>query len=71
MKPYLSKFVSLIQGAYVVEIQIINNIIIAHKILHSMNLKSKSMHSMMAVKIDMSKAFYQINEEQSYKPLNF
>lgn len=56
LKPLLPKIISPMQSAFVVKRQITDNIIIAHEIIHSVR-SSKSKHTLMAIKIDMAKAF--------------
>lgn len=56
LKPLLLKIISPIQSAFVSTRQITDNIITAHEIIHTIR-SIKSKHSLMAIKIDMAKAF--------------
>lgn len=62
LKHQLTKFISPNQGANVENRKISDNTIIAHEIIHSMRIKRRRKFDkpMMAVKIDMSKAFDRI-----------
>lgn len=59
LKTVVDKFISPYQGAFLSSRQITNNVVIAHEIVHTMrNNRSKS--GLMAIKLDMSKAFDRI-----------
>ncbi|XP_026399680.1 uncharacterized protein LOC113295564 [Papaver somniferum] len=57
--PYLGLFISWSQNAFVKNMQITDNIVIAKEIFHSMN-KSKAKQGFFALKVDMSKAYDRI-----------
>ncbi|XP_026428945.1 uncharacterized protein LOC113324878 [Papaver somniferum] len=56
MKPLMDKIISPTQAAYVRRRYINDNIVMAHELIHSMK-KSKNKHGLVALKLDMSKAF--------------
>ncbi|XP_071903090.1 uncharacterized protein [Coffea arabica] len=57
LKPFLSKCISKNQSAFVPDGQIIDNVILSHELLHFLKNKRQGRAGMMAVKLNMSKAY--------------
>ena len=60
LKPLLPHLISETQGAFLSERIITNNILIAHKDLHYLKQKRTGKLGYMALKLDMSKAYDQV-----------
>lgn len=60
LKPLLDDLISPFQNAFVKHRQISDNSIIVKEIMHNMNKKKKGLNDIMAIKVDMHKAFDQL-----------